>query len=84
MKNVIPATDWFFVHRNDENGLARPTVWHLAAWGVTETGDVVGLVAPSGKNSNGVPSLATVPPVEGQYLHRDQLTDIEREQALKR
>jgi len=84
MKNIIPATDWFFVHRDDEDALARPTVWHLAAWGVNDTGDIVGLVSPAGKSSNGVPSLAIVPPVEGKYLHRDQLTDIEREQALKR
>ncbi len=83
---IVPATDWFFVHP-DVLAKNPPTVWHLAAWGLTSEGEVVGLVGAFGaeQGRDGVaPKLVSVPPVPGVYLHRDQLTEVEREQLRKR
>jgi len=83
-KTIIPATDWFFVHpgHNDE-----PVVWPLAAWGLRDSGETVGLIGAFGReqgNKGETPSLSIVPPVAGRYLHRSQLTQQERELAAKR
>lgn len=83
---IIPAVDWHFVHSGVRAG-DPPTVWHIAAWGLTPEGEAVGLVGAFGKDQGkaGVaPKLVSVPPVAGAYLHRDQLNDIEREQLIKR
>ncbi|MHA7685906.1 hypothetical protein [Cupriavidus sp. PET2-C1] len=80
---IVPATDWFFVH---SHVLANspPTVWHLAAWGLTAEGQAVGLVGAEQGKDGVAPKLVSVPPVPGAYLHRDQLTEVEREQLRKR
>ncbi|SDC19806.1 hypothetical protein SAMN05216345_101890 [Cupriavidus sp. YR651] len=76
---IIPATDWFFVHP-DVKESAPPTVWHLAAWGLTPEGKVVGLVGGSVEGCLvGVPRAA-----KGVYLHRDQLSEAERQLMVKR
>lgn len=83
---IISADGWYFVHPN-VNETAPPTVWHLAAWGLTAEGEVVGLIGAFGadQGSKGVaPKLVSVPPVAGAYLHRDQLSDVEKAQLEKR
>lgn len=82
-KTIIPATDWFFVHAGHE----EPVVWPLAAWGLKESGDTIGLIGAFGReqgNKGETPSLSAVAAVPGRYLHRSQLTQQERELAAKR
>ncbi len=75
-KSIIPATDWFFVH---PNGSDKPVVWPLAAWGLTDDGNTVGLVGASEETASGTATLSPVPPnVGGRYFHRDELTAEER------
>jgi hypothetical protein len=84
--SITPATDWFFVH----DGIPRtepPIVWHIAAWGITDDGRVLGLIGAFGREQGGKhtpPRLIPVPPVPGDYLHRTQLNDIELQQLKKR
>ncbi|MGG2041277.1 hypothetical protein [Burkholderia gladioli] len=74
-KTIIPATDWFFVHEGHDQ---KPNVCPLAAWGLTDEGATIGLLATSERTSGGNLTLTAVPPIEGRYLHRDQLTKEER------
>lgn len=68
---ITPATDWFFVFNR---GTASVTVFHVAAWALTDAGNVIGLIG-SVKGER----LVEPPGVrDGIYLHRDQLTDAER------
>ncbi len=75
-KTIIPATDWFFVHEGHDK---KPNVCPLAAWGLTDEGATIGLLATSERTSSGNLTLTAVPPIEGRYLHRDQLTKEERD-----
>lgn len=66
---IIPAVDWYFKH--------DATVWNLAAFGLTDDGDTIGLI---GAGNDG--TLKTVPTAtRGVYLHRRQLNATEIEAA---
>lgn len=83
-KTIIPATDWYFVHEGHNN---EPVVWRLAAWGLKETGETVGLIGAHGReqaNNAETPSLSAVVKAPGRYLHFSQLTAQERDLAAKR
>ncbi|WP_081712854.1 MULTISPECIES: hypothetical protein [Burkholderia] len=85
-KEITPSTDWFFVH-DGHNENAPPVVWHVAAWGLTEEGEVVGLIGAFGREDGSkgkTPRLIQVPAVPGSYLHLRQLTAAELELATKR
>lgn len=74
---MMPATDWFFVHKIEGGGTKRThTVHHLAAWAITDEGKITGLVPVSDTRiQNGLTAkLVTPPPIEGSYVHREQLT----------
>lgn len=74
---MMPATDWFFVHEYPGGNATRThTVHHLAAWALTEDGEITGLVPVSDANvKRGLTAkLVAPPPVEGSYVHREQLT----------
>lgn len=76
-KSITSSTGWYFRHDGEKG---KPIVWQLAAWAMTESGEVIGLVAPGdAKNADGFPTLACIPRVIGCYLHRDQLTEEEFE-----
>jgi hypothetical protein len=62
---IMPAIDWYFKH--------DLTVWNIAAFGLTDEGETIGLV---GAGNDG-----TLKPV---YLHRRQLTDEEISAADKK
>ncbi|EBS0579461.1 methionyl-tRNA formyltransferase [Salmonella enterica subsp. enterica serovar Enteritidis] len=81
-KQIIPATDWYFRHDNVSGVAGKSTVYQLAAWALKENGEVVGLVTV--RDDNGRPELVTPPPVPGDYLHKEQLTDDEKEWAKRR
>ncbi|EBW9252706.1 TPA: methionyl-tRNA formyltransferase [Salmonella enterica subsp. enterica serovar Enteritidis] len=81
-KQIIPATDWYFRHDNVSGVAGKSTVYQLAAWALKENGEVVGLVTV--RDDNGRPKLVTPPPVLGDYLHKEQLTDDEKEWAKRR
>lgn len=77
---IIPATNWYFRHENSPHDKRPCTVYQIASWALTEEGEVVGLVAvkdPETKRAK----LVTPPPVAGDYLHREQLSDAELEYA---
>jgi len=84
---ITPAQDWFFRHP----GLRPedpPIVYQVAAWALKAPNseghtEVVGLIAPifPGDASR---KLHEPPPVEGGYLHRDQLDQQELAQLKKR
>lgn len=66
---IIPAIDWYYKHET--------TVWNIAAFGLNEEGQTIGLI---GALTDG--TLKHVPTVPGGiYLHRRQLTAQEMEAA---
>lgn len=76
-KNLIPATDWFYVHKQS----IVPVVYHVAAFALDEQDKVVGLI-PVAQGNNNAPRLVPPPSgVDGFYLHRDQLNEQEAELA---
>jgi len=91
--SIVPAQDWFFHHENI-NSDKPPILYQVAVWASYETTDengneqayVTGLIAadfgPSHEEANR--RLHTPPPVNGRYLHRDQLTEVELAQIRKR
>lgn len=69
---IMPAVDWYFKHDS--------TVWNVAAFALTDKGEVIGLV---GAGNDG--TLKPVPVrTQGVYLHRRQLTEEEVAQADKK
>ena len=74
-KSITSATGWYF--RDD---MAK-VVWQLAVWAMTESGEIIGLIAL--KNTDGSPKLVCIPSAAGRYLHRDQLTEEEFEVSKK-
>ncbi len=85
-KSIIPASDWYFAHKQVRD-TDPPIVWNLAAWGMKEDGEIIGLVGAFGaeqSKAGKIPHLVSVPPVPGAYLHLSQLTEIELQQAKKR
>lgn len=81
-KQIIPATDWFYIEQHKE--MDTLTIYHLAAWGLTETeGHVIGLISVAGSQrfdkENKMARLVSVPPNQiGSYKHRDELSLIEK------
>jgi len=74
-RSICSAHDWFFVARTEYG----PVVYPLAAWALSESGEIFGLTAinhpvPDGKRP---PFLMSVPPIPGKYLLRESLTDEE-------
>lgn len=82
-KQLIPAENWYFRHDNAPGSNGVSTVYQLAAWGLTEEGEVVGLVAVRDCETQRA-KLVTPPPVPGDYLHREQLSEEELVYARKR
>lgn len=72
-KSIAAATDWYFAQKPE-----RPTydriVWNLAAWGLKQNGEIVGLVSVT---EGGKPKLVAIPDLEGMYLHKSQLSPAE-------
>lgn len=69
---IMPAVDWYFKH--------DATIWNIAAFGLTDGGETIGLV---GAGNDG--TLKTVPTLtKGVYLHRRQLTEEEIQAADKK
>lgn len=77
---ISPATDWYFKHENAPNDKRPCTVYQLTSWALTDEGEVIGLVAIRDPKSQRA-KLVPPPPLPGDYLHRDQLTDEELECA---
>lgn len=67
---MMPADGWYFRHIQPSGHVA---IYRLAAWGLHEDGEVVGLV-----NKDGVSHGATLHPIDhsnqGSYLHESSLT----------
>lgn len=82
-KTIIPANDWFFVHKLATG--SNENVRTLAAFALTDEGTVVGLLPVGAKEKGGnvvSAQLSPVPPVsDGRYVHLNDLTDKQRELA---
>lgn len=69
---IMPAVDWYFKHDT--------TVWNVAAFGLADEGETVGLAGASN-----VGTLKTVPTrTNGVYRHRCQLAEVEIQAANKK
>lgn len=82
--NISSVSDWFFRHDGTDGA---PVVYQIAAWGLTDEGEVIGLVSAFGiqqGEQRRAPHLVAVPPVPGTYLHRDQLSQEEQEASKRR
>ncbi|MFV1943566.1 hypothetical protein VPH49_22400 [Pseudomonas luteola] len=84
---ITPTQDWFFRHDapNPANG---PILYQVAAWALKAPDEhghtaVVGLIAPIFPGDAGR-VLHEPPPVEGYYIHREQLNESELQQVKKR
>lgn len=75
-KQIISATDWYFRHDAPPGGGSLPVVYQIAAWALTDDGNVIGLVTVRDPET-GRPKLVSPPPIPGDYLHREQLTEQE-------
>ena len=79
-KQIIPATDWFYVDSSTNNDVI---IYHIAAWGLTEENSVIGLISVQGSQKWGPTAnfsarLMTVPPSKtGMYKHKNELHDRE-------
>lgn len=79
-KQIIPATDWFYVDSSTNNDVI---IYHIAAWGLTEENSVIGLVSVNGAqafNPKGdfLARLITTPPsCSGRYKHKNELSERE-------
>ena len=82
-KSIIPAVDWYFV---DKPKGGEQVVWPLAAWALTNAGEVIGLLGGTAAKTkdDGIPRLAAAPPVSGVYLHATQLSPEELRKTAKR
>lgn len=84
-KQIIPASDWFYVDHSEND--SEIVIYHIAAWALTEKGIVIGLISVNGSQSfdeeNKMARLVTVPPTDsGAYKHKNELSDLENN-ALK-
>ena len=72
--SLVPANDWYFVHEGTTPDRRR-VLHRVAVWAQREDGSVIGLISVE-KMQDGphqVPRLVEPPPIEGGYLHEDQL-----------
>ena len=80
---LVPAHDWFFVPRHA--GESYVALKRIAAWGTTDKGLTVGLVAFGADPGMGVPArLEGVGNEPGTYKHLNELTQLESQALTKR
>lgn len=84
---ITPTHDWFFRHDgvrpNDPPILYQVAAWALKSPDAKGQTAVVGLIAPIFPGEGGR-KLHEPPPVEGYYIHREQLTELELKSLKKR
>lgn len=74
---IIPSIDWYFRHKDDEGTIVYP----LAAWALTNDGEMVGLVAVRDPNT-GYPILKR-PQIVGDFLNKEQIADEKNENSAR-
>jgi hypothetical protein len=77
--SLTQGDGWYYVGPEVE-GL--PIVYKVAAWGVTEDGQVHGLISVT-ITENAPPHLVLPPPVGGRYKPEESLTDVERQSGAR-
>lgn len=87
-RNLVPATDWFFIIDADPPTTNEETVWRIALWAENEDGSVYGLISVKrgGRDdisNQAVASLVSVPPLKGVYKHLNDLTPRQLELSKK-
>ena len=78
--SVSSCSDWFYVGRGVQK---EAIVFPVAAWGITEDGDVIGLISVPATDLQSPPHLLTPPPIGGCYKPREHLSEDERVSAAK-
>lgn len=81
-KSIISAADWVFVVFPVQP-FNELIVWRLAAWALTDEGDVAGLISvpgggPEDKLMGANCRLVTPPPLRGVYKHMSELDQSEK------
>lgn len=78
---IVPAENWYFRH----DGVADhpPAVYPIAAWALQSDGNTVGLVARCSTGTH-KPILIPPPDYPGEYLHREQLNEVELKSLTSR
>jgi hypothetical protein len=71
IQSICSSPDWFFVHEGSQGQLI---VYRVAAWGLTEEGQVYGLVSHQEMQDRPV-QLVPVPAIPGAYRHKDELSE---------
>lgn len=79
-KQLVPANDWYYVFYDVND---KPIVQQIAVWAETDDGSIIGLIAIyDGLKKQ--PRLTCTPPIEGYYLHKEQLSEDELIAATKK
>ncbi|MBK3434842.1 hypothetical protein JJD84_29040 [Pseudomonas fluorescens] len=75
---VTPCSGWYYLAAHPTG---EPLIYHVAAWGLLDNGEVVGLVpvgpAPNG-NAPKYPRLVPVPETSGIYVPEVKLSPEQR------
>lgn len=74
---VTPCEHWFYAHFDDDEG--DWTVTPLAAWGLTDEGEVLGLlpVTSGADTDTNFPKLVPAPNVGGRIIHGSKMTPMQ-------
>lgn len=73
---VNPCSGWYYLAAQPSG---EPLVYHVAAWGLLSSGEVVGLVPVHGGNRGpNYPTLVPVPEIGGSYVPEVKLTPEQR------
>jgi hypothetical protein len=72
IKSLTPCDGWFYVSKGVQN---EDIVFHVAAWALLDTDEVVGMIAASNaRTKDKMARLVMPPPIEGTYLVLEQLS----------
>jgi hypothetical protein len=80
IKSISPCSGWYYVAEHEGSHI----VFNVAAWALLETGEVIGMVAPSGAaTAENVARLSFPPPIKGSYVSEEVLSQQQRSAAQR-
>ncbi|MDK9721797.1 MAG: hypothetical protein OEL53_11500 [Rhodospirillales bacterium] len=81
IQNLTSCDGWYYVAKGPAVG---DIVFKVAAWALTERGEVIGLISASGAETDDKVSRLVFPPsIGGKYLPEEALSDSQRACAKK-
>jgi len=79
--STTQANNWFFYHFDDEV-LKEVLVFHrIAVWATFDSGETKGLLSVNLKSNEGQ-RLVLPPPLDGGYIHWDEMSKEQRAKAI--